>query len=132
MWEGMVPAPTPGTLTLREAMYYTLSRGVSTHIIGCDSIAQLEESVNLARKLTPLSDPQAELESLAPSQSPSRRCSSAFTAARRESLLRPRICGPWVSLAAEKLVQAIRWESLQAAAVSLDQPAVASGSNSRM
>ncbi|HUV70482.1 MAG TPA: aldo/keto reductase [Terracidiphilus sp.] len=59
MWEGMVPAPTPGTLTMREAMYYTLSRPVSTIIIGCDSIAQLEENVALARAFTPLSDPQA-------------------------------------------------------------------------
>jgi len=58
MWEGMVPAPTPGTLTMREAMYYTLSRPVSTVIIGCDSIAQLEENVHLAREFTPLSDPQ--------------------------------------------------------------------------
>jgi aryl-alcohol dehydrogenase-like predicted oxidoreductase len=59
MWEGMVPAPTPGTLTMREAMYYTLSRPVSTVIIGCDSIAQLEENVHLAREFTPLSDTQA-------------------------------------------------------------------------
>ena len=59
MWEGMVPAPTPGTLSMREAMYYTLSRPVSTIIIGCDSIAQLEENVHLAREFTPLSDPQA-------------------------------------------------------------------------
>jgi aryl-alcohol dehydrogenase-like predicted oxidoreductase len=28
-------------------------------IIGCDSIAQLEENVNLAREFTPLSDAQA-------------------------------------------------------------------------
>src|SRR5208283_4396998 len=33
-WEGMVLAPTPGTLTMREALYYTLSRPVSTVIIG--------------------------------------------------------------------------------------------------
>ena len=58
MWEGMVPAPTSGTLTMRQAMYYTLSRPVSTVIIGCDSIAQLEENVNLAREFTPLSDAQ--------------------------------------------------------------------------
>jgi aryl-alcohol dehydrogenase-like predicted oxidoreductase len=44
---------------MREAMYYTLSRPVSTVIIGCDSIAQLEENVHLAREFTPLSDPQA-------------------------------------------------------------------------
>ena len=59
MWEGMVLAPTPGTLTMREAMYYTLSRPVSTVIIGCDSIAQLEENVSIAREFTPLSDAQA-------------------------------------------------------------------------
>ena len=58
MWEGMVLAPTPGTLTMREAMYYTLSRPVSTVIIGCDSIAQLEENVRLAQEFTPLSDVQ--------------------------------------------------------------------------
>ena len=58
MWEGMVPAPTPGTLTMREAMYYTLSRPVSTVIIGCDSTAQLEENVQLAREFTPFSDGQ--------------------------------------------------------------------------
>ncbi|MGO8786439.1 MAG: aldo/keto reductase [Terriglobia bacterium] len=61
-WEGMVPAPTPGTLQMREAMYYTLSHPVSTVIIGCDSIAQLEENVQLARDFTPLSVKQlAEL-----------------------------------------------------------------------
>ena len=44
---------------MREAMYYTLSRPVSTVIIGCDTIAQLEENVQLAREFTPLSDSQA-------------------------------------------------------------------------
>lgn len=58
MWEGMVPAPTPGTLTMQQAMYYTLSRPVSTVIIGCDSIAQLEHNVQLARDFTPLSPSQ--------------------------------------------------------------------------
>jgi aryl-alcohol dehydrogenase-like predicted oxidoreductase len=58
MWEGMVPAPTPGTITMREAMYYTLSRPVSTVIIGCDNIAQLEQNVQLARDFTPLTDKQ--------------------------------------------------------------------------
>ncbi len=57
-WEGMVLAPTPGTITMREAMYYTLSRPVSTVIIGCDTVAQLEENVQLARDFTPLSDAQ--------------------------------------------------------------------------
>jgi len=63
MWEGMVLAPTPGTITMREALYYTLSHPVSTVIIGCDSVAQLEENVALARAYTPLSNAQmASLE----------------------------------------------------------------------
>ena len=41
-------------MNMREAMYYTLSRPVSTVIIGCDTIAQLEENVQLARDFTPL------------------------------------------------------------------------------
>ena len=58
-WEGMTFQTTSsGTLTMREAMYYTLSRPVSTVIIGCDNIAQLEENVHLAREFTPLSDSQ--------------------------------------------------------------------------
>src|ERR1700751_2128144 len=61
-WEGMVLAPTPGTLKMREAVYYTLSQPVSTIIIGCDSIAQLEENVQLAQDFTPLNHQQlAEL-----------------------------------------------------------------------
>ncbi len=58
MWEGMVLAPTPGTLGMRQAMYYSLSLPVSTVIIGCDSIEQLEENVQLAREFTPLSQQQ--------------------------------------------------------------------------
>jgi hypothetical protein len=58
-WEDTVGPQTPGALTIREAMYYTLSRPVSTVIIGCDTIAQLEENVQLAREFTPLSDSQA-------------------------------------------------------------------------
>jgi hypothetical protein len=57
-WEGMVIANSPGTLQMREALYYTLSHPVSTVIIGCDSIAQLEENVKLAREFTPLSQKQ--------------------------------------------------------------------------
>lgn len=45
---------------MREAMYYTLSLPVSTVIIGCDSVAQVEENVALARAFTPLSDSQLE------------------------------------------------------------------------
>jgi aryl-alcohol dehydrogenase-like predicted oxidoreductase len=55
-WTGI--APGPGTLAMKEAMYYVLSLPVSTVIIGCDTIAQLEENVQLARDFTPLSERQ--------------------------------------------------------------------------
>lgn len=59
-WEGMaVQTQKPGTLTMREAMYFTLSKPVSTVIVGCDSIMQLEENVQLARDFTPLNDKQS-------------------------------------------------------------------------
>jgi aryl-alcohol dehydrogenase-like predicted oxidoreductase len=58
MWEGMVIAPTPGTLNMRQAMYYSLSLPVSTVIIGCDSTEQLEENVQLAREFTPFNQQQ--------------------------------------------------------------------------
>ncbi|MFQ5663946.1 MAG: aldo/keto reductase [Terriglobia bacterium] len=51
-------ATRPGTLTMREAFDYVLSLPVSTVIIGCDSIAQLEENVQLAHRFAPLNDPQ--------------------------------------------------------------------------
>lgn len=56
-WEGMaIQTSKPGTLTMREAMHYTLSQPVSTVIVGCDTIAQLEENVQIAREFTPLSE----------------------------------------------------------------------------
>ncbi len=58
-WEGMtIQTTSPGTLTMKEAVYYTLSKPVSTIIIGCDNIPQLEENVQLARDFTPLSTNQ--------------------------------------------------------------------------
>lgn len=62
-WEGMaIQTTSPGTLTMREAMHYALSLPVSTVIVGCDTIAQLEENVQVARDFTPLSERQtAEL-----------------------------------------------------------------------
>ena len=48
----------PGTLTMHEALYYVLSLPVSTVIVGCDSVSQLEENVALARAFTPLSESQ--------------------------------------------------------------------------
>ena len=47
-----------GTLDMREAVFYVLSQPVSTIIIGCDSIAQLEQNVQFAREFTPLNEQQ--------------------------------------------------------------------------
>jgi hypothetical protein len=51
-------AQGPGTISMKEAMYFVLSLPVSTVIIGCDSVAQVEENVSLARDFTPLSEQQ--------------------------------------------------------------------------
>jgi len=60
-WEGMAIQTTiPGTLDMKQAMYYALSLPVSTVIIGCDSIAQLQQNVQLARAFTPYSQKQME------------------------------------------------------------------------
>jgi hypothetical protein len=47
-----------GTLTMAEAMRYTLSLPVSTVIIGVDNVAQVEENARIARDFTPLSEQQ--------------------------------------------------------------------------
>lgn len=48
----------PGTLDMREAMRYVLSLPVSTVIVGCDNVDQLEENVAIARSFNPLSEGQ--------------------------------------------------------------------------
>ena len=56
----------PGTLNMTEAMRYVLSLPVSTVIVGCDSITQLEENVQIARAFNPMNETQlAELETRA-------------------------------------------------------------------
>jgi predicted aldo/keto reductase-like oxidoreductase len=53
----------PGKLDMTEAMRYVLSLPVSTVIVGCDDIPQLEENVEIARSFNPMSEQQlAELE----------------------------------------------------------------------
>jgi aryl-alcohol dehydrogenase-like predicted oxidoreductase len=65
-WEGSAIATRPGVMNMREAMRFTLSLPVSTVIVGCDDIAQLEENVRIAREFTPLSSSQmAALNTLA-------------------------------------------------------------------
>ncbi len=49
-------ATRSGTLTMKEAMQYVLSLPVSTVVVGCDTVAQLEENVAIARVFTPLSE----------------------------------------------------------------------------
>ena len=53
----MVPAPTRHAHHARGPVLL-LSQPVSTVIVGCDSIAQLEENVQFARDFTPLSERQ--------------------------------------------------------------------------
>jgi aryl-alcohol dehydrogenase-like predicted oxidoreductase len=48
----------PGTLEMQEALRYVLSLPVSTVIVGCDSVAEVEENVRLAREFNPLSGAQ--------------------------------------------------------------------------
>jgi len=58
-WEGRgAIATTPGTLTKKETFFYNLSLPISRAIIGCDSVEQVEECVELARSFAPLSQAQ--------------------------------------------------------------------------
>ena len=52
----------PGTVTMKEAFNYVLTLPVSTVIIGCDNIAQLEENVRLAHEFNPM--PEAQMAAL--------------------------------------------------------------------
>jgi aryl-alcohol dehydrogenase-like predicted oxidoreductase len=58
MWEGSAIATRPGVMTMADAMNYALTHPVSTIIVGCDNIAQLEQNVSIAREFTPLSSAQ--------------------------------------------------------------------------
>ena len=54
-WEGRgAITAIPGTLTKRKTFSYTLSLPISTAIISCDSVEQVEECVELARSSKPL------------------------------------------------------------------------------
>jgi len=65
-WEGSAIATRSGVMNMRQAVHFTLTHPVSTVIVGCDSIAQLEENVQIAREFTPLSNSQmAALNELA-------------------------------------------------------------------
>lgn len=44
----------PGTLTMRESLFYNFSVPVSTNVVGCDNPTQVEEDVQWASEFTPL------------------------------------------------------------------------------
>jgi aryl-alcohol dehydrogenase-like predicted oxidoreductase len=65
-WEGSAIATRSGVMTMKQAVNFTLTHPVSTVIIGCDNVQQLEENVQIAREFTPLSPKQmAELNAAA-------------------------------------------------------------------
>ena len=51
-----------GVATMKDAMGYTLTLPVSTVIIGCKTVEQLEENIAIAKNFTPL--PAAEMARL--------------------------------------------------------------------
>jgi uncharacterized protein len=50
----------PGTLTMKESLYYNCTLAVSTNIVGVDNIEQLEQNVKWASEFSPLSPEQME------------------------------------------------------------------------
>jgi hypothetical protein len=48
-------ATGPGAISMTEALRYVLTLPVATVIVGCDTVAQLEENIAIAREFTPLS-----------------------------------------------------------------------------
>lgn len=48
--------PKPGTITMKESLYYNSTLPVSTNIVGVDNIEQLEQNVQWASEFTPLCD----------------------------------------------------------------------------
>jgi len=51
-WEGSAVATRPGVMSMRDAKQFTFSHPVSTVIVDCDNIAQLEEKLRIARDFT--------------------------------------------------------------------------------
>ncbi len=46
----------PGTITMKESLFYNFSIPVSTNIVGCDNARQVEENVKWASEFTPYND----------------------------------------------------------------------------
>jgi predicted aldo/keto reductase-like oxidoreductase len=47
-----------GLTSMRDAMTWVLSQPISTVIVGCDTVAQLEENVQIAAEFSPMSPPE--------------------------------------------------------------------------
>jgi hypothetical protein len=55
--------PKPGTITMKESLYYNCSLPLSTNIIGVDNVKQVEENVKWASEFMPLNPEQlAQIE----------------------------------------------------------------------
>jgi hypothetical protein len=52
--------PKPGTITMRESLFYNCTLPVSTNIVGVDTIQQLEENVRWTSEFAPLSPEEME------------------------------------------------------------------------
>ncbi len=47
-----------GLTSMREALNWTFSQPISTVIVGCDNVAQLEENISVAADFSPLNSAQ--------------------------------------------------------------------------
>jgi len=55
--------PKPGTVTMKESLYYNFSMPASTNIVGVDNVEQVEQNVKWASEFSPLNTEElAELE----------------------------------------------------------------------
>lgn len=53
----------PGTITMKESLYYNMSLPLSTNIVGVDDVKQMEELVAWASEFNPLNESQmAQIE----------------------------------------------------------------------
>ena len=83
MWEGMVLAPTAGTLDMRQAMYYSLSLPVSTVIIGCDTLRSSNRMCNWRASSLRSTSSRWRRSPRRQSRCRSSRCSSGFMSGHR-------------------------------------------------
>ncbi len=55
--------PKPGTISMKDSLYYNFTLPVSTSIVGIDNVAQIEQNMKWASEFSPLNEEQmAEIE----------------------------------------------------------------------